>query len=184
LIPAQAQVSVDATGLESGHISPYFLRRTARRTKRTTPFPRLALLCEHSTHMFASALARAGPGNESPLLPPLVRAAAGRLRIHTLFADAAYDSEAHHRLCREELGIARTIIPINDRGRAAARPKSPYRRRMKDHFPARQAGQRWHIESAISQHKRRLGDALSARQRTTREAECYVRVLTHNLMIL
>jgi Transposase DDE domain len=175
---------VDATGLESGHVSPYYLRRTGRRTSSYTRFPRLAVLCEHSTHMFASALARAGPGNESPLLPPLVRLAAGRLKIHTLYADAAYDSEAHHRLCREELGIARTIIPINDRGRPHVRPKTPYRLQMKRHFPVRQAGQRAHVESAISQHKRRLGDALGARQRSSRDAECYVRVLTHNLMIL
>ncbi len=165
-------------------MSPYYLRRTGRRTSSYTPFPRLALLCEHSTHMFASALARAGPGNESPLLPPLVRAAAGRLRIHTLYADAAYDSEAHHRLCREELGIACTIIPINDRGRPQVRPKGPYRRQMKSHFPVRKAAQRSHVESAISQHKRRLGDSLRARKRAMRHAECYVRVLTHDLMIL
>lgn len=177
-------MSVDATGLESGHVSPYFLRRTGRRTSKYTRFPRLALLCEHSTHMFAAALVRAGPGNESPLLPPLVRAAAGRLHIHTLYADAAYDAEAHHRLCREELGIKRTIIPINDRRSAGARPKTPYRLQMKQHFPVRAAGQRWHIESAISQHKRRLGDALSARTPIGRQAECFVRVLTHDLMIL
>lgn len=183
MIPQQAEVSVDATGLESHHISPYFLRR-AGRTKRTTPFARLAVLCEHSTHMFAAALARAGPANESPLLRPLVHDAAGRLAIHTLHADAAYDSEAHHRLCREQFGIARTIIPINHRGRPHVTPTTPYRLEMKRAFPEQQAGQRWHVESAISQHKRRLGDSLTARKRPWRDAECYLRVLTHNLMIL
>ncbi|MCD6417079.1 MAG: transposase [Planctomycetes bacterium] len=174
---------MDATGLESRHISPYFLRRKGR-TKRTTPFPRLAVLCEHSSHMFPAALARAGPGNESPLLPPLVRQAVGRLRIHTLYADSAYDSEAHHRLCREQLGIANTVIPINDRGRPWALPRTPYRLQMKREFPQQQAGQRWHVESAISQLKRRLGACLTARNEVSRHGESYVRVLTHNLMIL
>jgi hypothetical protein len=174
---------VDATGLESRHISPYFLRRKGR-TTRTTPFPRLAVLCEHSTHMFVASLARVGPGNESPLLPPLVRQAARRVRIHTLHADAAFDSEAHHRLCREQLGITRTIIPINDRGRPESVPNTPYRLEMKRDFPEGEAGQRWHVESAISQHKRRLGPHLSARTEQSRAAESDVRVMTHNLMIL
>jgi transposase len=45
-------------------------------------------------------------------------------------------------------------------------------------------GQRWQAESAISRHKRRLGSALSAKSEASRERECYLRVLTHNLMIL
>jgi hypothetical protein len=134
--------------------------------------------------MFVAALARVGPGNESPLLPPLVRQAARRVAIHTLHADAAFDSEAHHRLCREQLGIRRTIIPINDRGRPEILPKTPYRLEMKQAFPAREAGQRWHVESAISQHKRRLGHTLSARGEKSRATEIDLRVLTHNLMIL
>lgn len=142
------------------------------------------MLCEHSTHMFVAALARVGPGNESPLLPPLVRQAARRVAIETLHADAAFDSEAHHRLCREKLGIRRTIIPINDRGRPDTVPRTPYRLEMKRAFPEKEAGQRWHVESAISQHKRRLGANLTARSDGSRAAETDLRVLTHNLMIL
>lgn len=134
--------------------------------------------------MFVAALARLGPGNESPLLPPLVRQAARRVAIDTLHADAAFDSEAHHRLCREQLGIRRTIIPINDRGRPETLPRTPYRLEMKQAFPAQEAGQRWHVESAISQHKRRLGHTLRARGPKSRAAEIDLRVLTHNLMIL
>ncbi len=175
---------MDATGLESRYVSPYFLSRAGPRTTRYTPYPRLGVLCEHSTYMFVAALAHRGPGNESRLLPPLVREAAGRVAIHTLYADAAYDSEAHHQLCREQLGMARTIIPVNDRGRPDVIPQTPYRQEMKLAFPAQQAGQRWHVESAISQHKRRLGAHLRARTEPSRAAECDLRVLTHNLMIL
>ncbi len=142
------------------------------------------MLCEHSTYMFVAALARVGPGNQSPLLPPLVRQAGRRVAIHTLHADAAFDSGAHHRLCREELSIRRTIIPINDRGRPEIVPETPYRLEMKRHFPQQEAGQPWHMESAISQHKRRLGHSLSARNEPSRAAQIDLRMLTHNLMIL
>jgi transposase len=61
---------------------------------------------------------------------------------------------------------------------------TPYRLQMKRHYPRQEADQRCHVESAISQHKRRLGACLSARTDTSRQAESYARVLTHNLMIL
>ncbi|MFZ6765167.1 transposase [Pseudoroseomonas sp. WGS1072] len=44
--------------------------------------------------------------------------------------------------------------------------------------------QRWHIESGLSQHKRRLGSALRARGHQAQRRELILRVLTHNLMIL
>jgi transposase len=36
----------------------------------------------------------------------------------------------------------------------------------------------------FSRHKRRLGSVLHARSDVARERECYLRVLTHNLMLL
>ena len=100
-----------------------------------------------------------------------------------VMADAAYDSEAHHVLCRETLGIRRTIIPLQTRG-SRKWPTSRYRREMKVRFARRAFGQRWQVESAFSRHKRRLGSFLRARSEQARERECYLRVLTHNLMIL
>ena len=44
--------------------------------------------------------------------------------------------------------------------------------------------QRWQVESAFSRHKRLLGAALRSRSEAARERECYLRVLTHNLMLL
>ncbi|MBX9627957.1 MAG: hypothetical protein K2X82_29425, partial [Gemmataceae bacterium] len=42
----------------------------------------------------------------------------------------------------------------------------------------------WHIECAFSRHKRRLGSALGGKSDSSRENECYLRVLTHNIMLL
>ena len=55
---------------------------------------------------------------------------------------------------------------------------------MKKRYPRRKAGQRWQVESAFSRHKRLLGPALRGRSEAARERECYLRVLTHNLMLL
>jgi hypothetical protein len=106
------------------------------------------------------------------------------LAIHRLLADAAYDAEHNHALCRQELGIRSTAIRLNPRSTGRKWPKSHYRRQMKRRFPKRKYRQRWQVESTFSQHKRRLGSALTARSDAARAGESLLRVLTHNLMIL
>ncbi len=51
-------------------------------------------------------------------------------------------------------------------------------------FPHVLYGERQQVESVISRAKRRLGAALTARQRSTQMAEQVLRVLTHNLLLL
>jgi transposase len=135
------------------------------------------------SYLFAGCTVTRGPSNDSPQFRPAVLQAEQFIHFDRLLADAAYDGEHNHRLCREVLGIRSTVIDLNPR-RSRKWPKSKYRRQMKTRFPKRLFGQRWHIESMFSQHKRVLGSALRARTNATRERECYSRVLTHNLMIL
>jgi transposase len=103
---------------------------------------------------------------------------------HRVLADAAFDSEENHRLCREDLHVRSTAIPINRRNQGRKWPKTHYRRPMKQRFPKRKYGQRWQAESAFARHKRRLDSALRGRSDASRERECYLRVLTHDLMLL
>jgi hypothetical protein len=183
LIGPDSEASLDATGLESHHISRHFLQRSGR-MKQFRRFPKMTILCDNQTHLIAGVLMGKGPNNDSPGLPPVMRQAARNLSIDILLADAAFDSEPHHRFCREELGIRRTAIPINDRGRPDLIPSTRYRREMKKRFPRARFGQRWQVESVFSRQKRRLGSALRARSDESRMHEGYLRVLTHNLMIL
>jgi hypothetical protein len=105
------------------------------------------------------------------------------LRFDTILADPGFDAESNHRLARERLGIRSTLIPVNLRGgQKPARGK--YRQQMERHFPRRIYNHRWQIESNFSRHKRLLGSALRARNESSRERECFLRSLTHNLMIL
>lgn len=106
-------------------------------------------------------------------------------------ADTAFDSENRHRLAREDLGIRDCVIPINPR-RHNCLPSGRYRRQMVRRFRPkpegsrykRVFGQRWQVESLFSRHKRRLGSALFGRSEQSRTRECYLRVLTHNIMLL
>jgi len=147
-------------------------------------FPKVTVVSHHATHLIASMTLRYGPCQDSPDFLPAVIDAVKILPIDRLFGDGAYDAEAHHRISQETLGIRSTIIPINPRRSHQHEPKSPYRRRLSRRFPNRLYRRRWHAESTFSQHKRRLGQALSARSDNTRLAECFMRVLVHNLMIL
>jgi len=112
-----------------------------------------------------------------------MREAASLVDFDRLLGDAAYDAEHNHRLCREELKIRSTVIPLNRRN-GRKWPRSRYRRQMKVRFFRRVYGQRWQVESSFSRHKRRLGSALRSRRWCNQKKECLLRVLTHNLMIL
>jgi len=169
--------------LESRHISRHFLARQGR-MKQYRNYPKLTAVCHHRSHLIVAAVVRTGPCNDAADFLAAVRQACRHLPIDRLYADGAYDSEEFHRICREVLGINSTVIPLNRRGRPAAQPSGPYRREMHEHFPARRYGQRWHIESTFSQHKRRLDSALRARSSQVRYGECLIRVLAHDLMIL
>jgi transposase len=112
--------------------------------------------------------------------------------VDTLLGDAAYDAEHNHALCRDRLGVRSTVFPLNRRNTGRRRPKTEYRRQMVRRFRRtprgsrhrRVYGQRWQIESGFSRHKRLLGTALRARAWANQKLEVYLRVVTHNLMLL
>jgi len=55
---------------------------------------------------------------------------------------------------------------------------------MVHRFARKAYGNRWQTKSVPSHHERLLRSALRARSARTRKQECYIRVLTHNLMII
>ena len=113
-----------------------------------------------------------------------MRQAAALVRIDTALGDAGYDAEHNHRLCREDLDVRQTLIPLNRRNTGRRWPVTPYRRAMRRRFPKTTYNQRWHAESGFSQHKRRLGSALTARGDASQARELVLRALTHNVMLL
>jgi Transposase DDE domain len=191
LIGERPTAAVDGTGLESRHTSRYFFKRSGRRhTARL--WTKLTVATHTASHFFAGASVSAGPSNDSPQLRPVMAQASLVVAWDRVRADAAFDGEENHRYCREDLRVRATVIPLNRRGRGRKWPKTRYRRQMVRRFRKKRRGsrhkrvygQRWQAESAYSRHKRRLGSALGGRSDGSRERECYLRVLTHDLMLL
>jgi len=183
LLDRHPQAAVDATGLESRHTSRHYVRRKGYKRFLRYHWPKITAVCETHTHLFAGCIVTRGPSNDSPQFAPAIIQASQFVQFDQLLADAGYDGEHNHRLCREQLGRAVTMIPLNRR-RGRKWPKSKYRRQMKTQFDKELYNQRWQIESVYSRNKRLLGSALRGRTEPSRQRECLLRILTHDLMII
>jgi hypothetical protein len=183
LIDDRPEAAIDATGLESRHTSQYFFKRAGRK-RHARLWTKLTVVCHTGSHFFTAATVTTGPSNDGPQFAPAMNQAALVVHWDRVLGDAAFDSEANHRLARQDLGIRSSVIPINQRSHGRKWPQTKYRRQLKRRFPKRKYGQRWQVESAFSRHKRRLGSALAGRSDDSRERECYLRVLAHDLMLL
>ena len=189
LPPKSPLAAIDSTGLESRHVSRYFIHRCQRQKAHWKGrYPKLSAICDTRSHLVLGAVFGRGPKADHCEFEPTVRSAVRRQEITTLVGDAGYDSEPGHRLCRRALGI-RSIFPVTRRGRHRhdGQPRvvgGTYRRRLFRQFPKEQYGHRWQIETTFSMIKRLLGSALRARQYHSQCREMYLRIITFNLMIL
>jgi hypothetical protein len=179
--------AVDGTGMESRHVSRYYVKRKSKSgngTQETTysKYPKVVLVTDCQSHLVLAAEPSRGPASDLTRLKTVLKQAASRARIGTLLADADYDGEWVHEHVRS-YGI-RTLIPP-ERGRPSDKPPAgKWRRRMKQRFNKKKYGQRWQTETVNSMIKRRLGSALRARSYWSQCREIILRVITHNVMIV
>ena len=183
LLDKAAQGAIDATGLESRYTSQHYIKCTKRSSFYRRKWPKLTIVCHTETHLIAGCIVTRGPSLDFPNLPKVMKQADKQLNFGQILADAGYDSEANHYFCREVLGIRSTVIAYNSRGAGKA-PVGKYRLEMSGDFDKESYNNRWQVESVFSRHKRLLGSALRNRSQLSRERECLLRVLTHNLMII
>jgi len=176
------EAAIDSTGMETRHVSRHFVHCTKRPSYFRRTWPKVTIVCDTHTHLIAGCIVTRGPSYDFGLFNKVVRQACKQLTFARILADAGYDSEANHRLGREILGI-HTIIALNARGFTKT-PNTPYRAEMKRDFEKETYNRRWQVESVFSRNKRLLGSALRNRTEVSRQRECLLRVLTHNLMII
>jgi hypothetical protein len=173
--------------LESRHVSGYYVQRRGEKRHRSFPWPKLTVVCDLASHLWTAAFTCMGPCHDSSQLPPAVLQAVQNHPIDELLGDKGYDAEHNHRLCREQAGIRSTLFPVRRKSPLSADrswPTTPYRREMKRRIRHSDFGQRWQVESAFSRHKRRLGSELRARLWPMQQWETFLRVLTHDAMLL
>jgi transposase len=185
LLPLAA---VDATGLQSGHISPYFysVREKARKHlvwSHFTQYPKFAAIADTATHMILSFLATRGPSRDSTHFKTILDSLPEDIKVEHILADAGYDKEDNHIYAREILGILTTIPPTSG-SPPKDLPRKHYRRLMKLDFDITAYKQRWQIETVFSMIKRNLGYTVKARAEENQNAEMFLLAITHNLTIL
>jgi len=174
--------AIDSTGLETHHISYHFVSCTKRPSYFRRTWPKITIVCDTQTHLIASCIVTRGPGYDFGLFEEAVGEAYKQVRFKRILADGGYDSEANHRIAREVFCME-TMIKLNLRG-FNIEPKGNHRRKTKEKFNKKIYNNRWQIESVFSRNKRLLESALRNRSDVSRERECFLRVLTHNLMII
>lgn len=166
-------------------------RRGIRHTSRR--LPKLALAVSAHSHLVLSARAATGVGADHPHFGPVVRDARGRVphRSFTVAADAGFDSEPIHALCRGEMGL-RSLIPPEigrprkDGGPPAGRWRRLMRRLLGTKESRKRSGytQRWQAETVNSMIKRNLGSALAGKTVWSRKRDMMLKAITHDLMVL
>ena len=198
-------LAVDATALDARYASTYYRYRYSARYRAAYAtlhggqapaadhwrprHPKLSVAADVGTHLILAAVPAWGPENDLQSVAPVLTQATGlaaghHLVVGAVVADAGYDAERMHVLCRETLGIPATAIRLNPKLCGRRGPRGPYRRRMYTHFPRALYRRRPQVESVFSRLKRRLGAALTARRAATQAEELVLRVLTHNLLLL
>ncbi len=191
--------AADSSGFESGRISPYFVRRCARghrklknplyQTTFYTQFPKLAIICDCSTHMILAAWPTRGPTPDVHQLERLLNQLHADLTLRRLLLDAGYDSHANHQRLRNERNILSYIPPRLGRP-TTKRASSELRRLMQRHFATDASrrrihfGRRWQVETVFSMMKRNLDHAIAARSYHAQNREMLLLAITHNITIL
>jgi len=117
LLKAHSKLAaIDSTGMETRHASRYYTHRCQRHSGHyKLRFPKLSAVCDTATHLLLGMFIDQGPKldyaeDESTLFNAL-----SQQKFETILADAGYESERFHKLCREQLNI-QSIIPTTQRG--------------------------------------------------------------------
>jgi hypothetical protein len=123
-----------------------------------------------------------GPNNDKCQVWPLLQQAlSGPIKPPKLYADAGYDAEWVHGVCREEFGVATTVIKPA-RCAADGSRRGEYRSQMsEDYLKAQNYGLRWKVESYMSGLKRTTGSTLLARKPANLLKEAAFKVLAYAL---
>jgi hypothetical protein len=160
----------------------------AARGRRASAMPKLSVAVASGCHLILAVKVRTGNGSDAPDFDELLYRSWKRAPgVRVVVADAGYDSEANHRIARQDMGV-RSVIPPGIGRPTAKLPSGRWRRHMAKRFARKadqaQYAQRSQVETVNSMVKRNQGPALRSRTPARRKKEMLLRVLTHNLMLL
>jgi len=150
------ELAADSTGVECSPASRHYEMRIGRGRGR---YVKLSMVVTCTTLLLVTFTTTFGPSQDRAQVMDLLWRASGRSRPSRLYADAGYDLEAAHAMCRRGWGVSSFIPPVDRGGFGVV--KSPLRSRMTT-LPACYA-HRWDVETFISGFKRSTSSTLRAR---------------------
>lgn len=181
--PAQGQqgeVAIDSTGMETGVASAHYLDRSGKKRSR---YVKLSVSVVCASLLPLALVMDWGPNNDKGQAFELLNEsfhAAGEHLPQKVFADAGYDADWVHGMCREVWGVKSYIKAVVHRSDEEI--GGLWRSQMTQRTLKRAGyGRRWHIESFFSGMKRRCGSALAARKASNLLKEAALKVLTYAL---
>lgn len=173
-------VAMDATGMETTMASAHFATRAGHTRRR---WAKLSLTVVCGSLLPLGLVMDFGPTNDKCQAFALLEksfthgVSPGR---PLLYADAGYDADWIHELCRGEWKVESIIKPVCHKKDGTL--GGTWRSAMtKEHLRQRSYGKRWQVESFISGLKRTTGSALSARTDSNLLKEAAIRVLAYTL---
>ena len=177
----RARVAVDATGLASGAVSTFFVRRLHHHGQKPLPWRywlKWVVVVDLDRQCVLAQRARRGPWNDCASLPTVVQTASEQTRIGLVLADAEFDSERNHTYIRQRLR-ARSVIPAK-RGKKTWRVQG-VRAEMRRAFPHRLYRHRARVESVFSSVKRKLSARTPGRLLSMQQRQALLLGLSFNL---
>ena len=175
--PGPTLVAMDATGLARTTVSDYFCSRRGRKFRR---WVKVAVVVVAGSLLPVGLAIDLKPTHDCVQARTLLAQTQAVMRPARLYADAGYDAEWIHELCREQWGVE-SVIPAVPR-RADGTAGGKWRGQMSEEY-LRQTHytRRWAVESFFSALKRTMGSALSARRPDQMMAEAALKVLAYTL---
>ena len=174
----------DSTGMEAGHVSHYYTRRSGQKRRK---FPKFWAVVAAATHLCLAIVPGIGPSPDDPQFHRVAREAHAREPFAALAADVGFDGEHHQQFLYEKLNGVIGIIPP-ERGRPRQSKKNRrsgfFRTFIHEHWPKKLYGQRWQVETFFSMLKRLLDSFLRAMNWRSQHREMCLKVLTLNLMLI
>ncbi len=172
------EAAMDSTGLSATSASVYFHRKKYGSAKGPySAFVKLSVVVVCGLIVPCAMTIDWGPSADMRQAEGLLRQTLARTRPARLYADAGYDSERLHELCREELGVESFVPPVPRTRDGSIR--TAYRSSMRT-LP-RSYGRRWHAETFMSGLKRTTGSCLRARGSRRPLTELALRVVGYAL---
>ena len=144
-------IAVDGTGLSSGSISTYFVKRTGGGARKH--YSKWVIAVDTERLVIMAQVAHMGPTNDTASLPGLVEKARAMGRVSLVLADAEFDSRQNHEYIRNVAG-AMSVIPAK-RSKVMGRATG-IRAEMQRNFPAELYSSRGLVETVFSMVKRKL----------------------------